>query len=197
MAGVELAEILHRDAVTHAVLTPTVLSTVPRLPSSLHTLAVAGEACPAELVERCAPGRTMINGYGPTESTVMSNAATLADGEPVTVGGPVRGLTETVLDDHLNPVPVGVAGELYVAGPALARGYRNRGALTATRFVAAPGGTRMYRTGDVVRWRRLPDHTLVLDYVGRSDFQIKIRGIRVELGEIDAAWSGTPSSPRP
>ncbi|MEE2061408.1 amino acid adenylation domain-containing protein [Rhodococcus artemisiae] len=185
--GDELAEILPRNDVTHAVLTPTVLSTVPRLPGSLHTLAVAGEACPDELVERLAPGRTMINGYGPTESTVMSNAATIVAGEPVTIGGPVRGLTETVLDDRLRPVPVGVAGELYVAGPALARGYRNREALTATRFVAAPGGARMYRTGDVVRWRRLPDRTLVLDYVGRSDFQIKIRGIRVELGEIDAA----------
>ncbi|MFD6893419.1 amino acid adenylation domain-containing protein [Rhodococcus sp. NPDC060086] len=187
MGGDELADILHRDHVTHAVLTPTVLSTVPRLPHSLHTLAVAGEACPDELVERLAPGRTMINGYGPTESTIMSNAATLTAGEPVAVGGPVRGLTETVLDDRLRPVPVGVAGELYVAGPALARGYRNREVLTATRFVAAPDGTRMYRTGDVVRWRRLPADSLVLDYVGRSDFQIKIRGIRVELGEIDAA----------
>ncbi|MCK0089954.1 amino acid adenylation domain-containing protein [Rhodococcus sp. F64268] len=187
MGGDELGEILHRHNVTHAVLTPTVLSTVPRLPSSLHTLAVAGEACPDELVERLAPGRTLINGYGPTESTVMSNAATLVADAPVTIGGPVRGSTETVLDDHLQPVPVGVAGELYVAGPALARCYRNREALTATRFVAAPHGARMYRTGDVVRWRRLPDDTLVLDYVGRSDFQIKIRGIRVELGEIDAA----------
>lgn len=192
MGGDELGAILQRHNVTHAVLTPTVLSTVPRLPSSLHTLAVAGEACPDELVERLAPGRTLINGYGPTESTVMSNAATLVADAPVTIGRPVRAFTETVLDDHLQPVPVGVAGELYVAGPALARCYRNRGALTATRFVAAPHGARMYRTGDVVRWRRLPDDTLVLDYVGRSDFQIKIRGIRVELGEIDAALLRRP-----
>lgn len=192
--GDELAKILV-DA-THAVLTPTVLATVPPAGPNPRLLAVAGEACPAELVDKWAPGRTMLNGYGPTESTVIANSAVIEAGERVTIGGPVCGTTEVVLDSRLRPVPVGVAGELYLAGPSLARGYRNRSALTATRFVADPlgqPGTRLYRTGDVVRWRRVANDALVLDYVGRADFQVKIRGIRVELGEIDAALTRHPN----
>ena len=89
-----------------------------------------------------------------------------------------------VLDRWLRPVPAGVAGELYLGGPGLAQGYHSRSALTAASFVADPlgGGTRLYRTGDVVRWTR----TLELEYVGRSDFQVQVNGLRIELGEIDA-----------
>ncbi|MEE2035313.1 amino acid adenylation domain-containing protein, partial [Rhodococcus chondri] len=193
--GDELARILERDHVSHAVLTPTVLATIPHVLPDLDTLVVAGEACSPELVGKWAPGRTMLNGYGPTEATIMTNAAPLAAGERVTIGGPVRGTTQVVLDSRLRPVPVGAAGELYVSGPGTARGYRNRGALTASRFVADPfgtPGTRLYRTGDVVRWRRDTNGALVLDYVGRADFQVKIRGIRVELGEIDDALTRHP-----
>lgn len=125
----------------------------------------------------------------------MSNASEpLVVGESVTIGGPVGGFGEVVLDARLRPVPFGAAGELYLSGPALARGYRNRLGLTAARFVADPfggPGQRMYRTGDVVRWREGPGGP-VLEYVGRSDFQVKIRGFRVELGEIDAVLTQHP-----
>ncbi|WP_041810947.1 non-ribosomal peptide synthetase [Rhodococcus jostii] len=198
--GEELARILVGESVTHAVLTPTALSSVdPVGLGALGALVVAGEACPPELVARWAPGRRMFNAYGPTEATIMSNASGgLVVGESVTVGGPVRGFGELVLDGRLRPVPFGAAGELYLSGPALARGYRNRMALTAGRFVADPfggPGDRMYRTGDVVRWRRSVGGP-VLEYVGRSDFQVKIRGFRVELGEIESALLGYPGIDR-
>uniref|UniRef100_UPI001160EA19 amino acid adenylation domain-containing protein n=1 Tax=Rhodococcus jostii TaxID=132919 RepID=UPI001160EA19 len=188
--GEELARILVGEGVTHAVLTPTALSSVdPAGLGALGALVVAGEACPPELVARWAPGRRMFNAYGPTEATIMSNASdVLVVGESVTVGGPVRGFGELVLDARLRPVPFGAAGELYLSGPGLARGYRNRAGLTSGRFVADPFGVpgeRMYRTGDVVRWRERPGGGPVLEYVGRSDFQVKIRGFRVELGEIE------------
>ncbi|MGW0022662.1 amino acid adenylation domain-containing protein, partial [Rhodococcus sp. NPDC003382] len=187
--GRELAELLAREQVTHAALTPAALGTVdPVGLDHLGTVIVGGEACPPELVARWAPGRTMVNTYGPAEATIQSNAGRpLTAGDPVTIGGPIRGFAELVLDDRLRPVPVGVVGELYLSGPGLARGYRNRAGLTASRFVAAPDGQRMYRTGDLVRWCRRDDGTLELDYVGRSDQQVKVRGFRIELGEIESA----------
>ncbi|MEV0340838.1 amino acid adenylation domain-containing protein [Nocardia sp. NPDC050713] len=185
--GDALAELIEAEGVTHAVITPSALATVdPARVSSLRVLAVAGEAVGAELVERWAQGRTMVNLYGPTESTIWATGSgPLAVGAPVTIGGPIRGASVLVLDGRLRPAPVGVAGELYLAGPALARGYHARPDLNATRFVANPYGAqgeRMYRTGDLVRW--IADGEL--EYVGRTDFQVKVRGQRIELGEIDA-----------
>ena len=110
----------------------------------------------------------------------------------MTIGGPIRGAALVVLDSWLRPVPIGIAGELYLAGPALARGYFNRFEMTASRFVANPfgvAGERMYRTGDMVRWVAGENDALALEYLGRSDFQVKIRGLRIELGEIDAVLS--------
>ncbi|WP_307846345.1 amino acid adenylation domain-containing protein, partial [Rhodococcus sp. CX] len=187
--GCELADVLVREQVTHAALTPAALGTVDPIGlDRLGTVIVGGEACPPELVARWAPGRTMVNTYGPAETTIQSNAGRpLTAGEPVTIGRPIRGFAELVLDDRLRPVPVGVVGELYLSGPGLARGYRNRPGLSAARFVAAPDGQRMYRTGDLARWRRRDDGTLELDYVGRSDQQVKVRGFRIELGEIESA----------
>ncbi|AQA24428.1 hxxPF-repeated domain protein [Rhodococcus sp. MTM3W5.2] len=162
---------------------------------------MGGEALSSDLVIRWGADRDLYNAYGPTEMTVMVSAsAALQPGAAVTIGGPIRGVTAMVLDRRLRPVPVGVVGELYVAGPAMARGYHNRSSLTADRFVANPFssiGARMYRTGDMVRWLapaaqgRLSD--LELEYVGRGDFQVKIRGFRIELGEVDAALTAHPS----
>ncbi|KAG2869649.1 Dimodular nonribosomal peptide synthase, partial [Phytophthora cactorum] len=133
------------------------------------------------------------NQYGPTETTIYSTAASLetgATGKP-SIGGPVRNTQLYVLDQGLKPVPPGVAGELYIAGEGLARGYLGRPDLTAERFVANPfgqPGSRMYRTGDLAKW--LPDGSI--DYLGRADHQIKIRGFRIELGEIESVISRYP-----
>ncbi|MFD3743072.1 amino acid adenylation domain-containing protein [Nocardia sp. NPDC058633] len=192
--GNELETLLRTERVTHAVITPSALATMePTDLTELRVLSVAGEAATAELIEKWAAGRRMVNLYGPTEFSIWATGpAELVAGEPVTIGGPIRGAALVVLDSWLRPVPVGIAGELYLAGPALARGYFNRFEMTASRFVANPfgvAGERMYRTGDMVRWVAGEDDTLALEYLGRSDFQVKIRGLRIELGEIDAVLS--------
>ncbi|MCA1006871.1 amino acid adenylation domain-containing protein [Rhodococcus hoagii] len=205
--GDELARGLADRRATHAFFTPSVLGSLsPDGLDALASLAVAGEACPPELVGRWAPGRRMFNAYGPTETTIMSNiAGPLVPDEPVTIGGPTLGFVELVLDARLQPVAIGMPGELYLGGPAIARGYHHRPGLTAERFVASPfvaatdrpteedegtlPGDRLYRTGDIVRWRE----DLTLEYLGRSDFQVKVRGFRIELGEIDAALTDHPA----
>ncbi|WP_067461823.1 non-ribosomal peptide synthetase [Nocardia amamiensis] len=192
--GAELEQLLRDQRVTHAVITPSALATMePADLDHLRVLAVAGEAATPELIERWAPGRRMVNLYGPTEFSIWATGpGELVAGEPITIGGPIRGAATMVLDSWLRPVPVGVPGELYLAGPALARGYFNRFEMTASRFVADPfgeSGGRMYRTGDMVRWVTGPDGGYELEYLGRSDFQVKIRGLRIELGEIDAVLS--------
>ncbi|NUP25702.1 MAG: amino acid adenylation domain-containing protein [Nocardia sp.] len=195
--GDELARLLVRERVTHAALTPTALATVdPAGLADLATVVVGGEAPAPALISRWAPGRRFHNTYGPAEATIQTNAGAAAvPGAPVTIGAPIRGVGEVVLDGRLRPVPVGVVGELYVAGPGLARGYRKRVGATAARFVAAPfagPGRRMYRTGDLVRWRRLPEGDLTLDFVGRADDQVKVRGFRIELGEVESALLAGP-----
>lgn len=129
----------------------------------------------------------MINAYGPTELTVAATLGELEAGQDaVSIGRPFGGVRAYVLDPGLRRVPPGVVGELYVGGPGVARGYAGRPGLTASRFVADPltgDGARIYRTGDLVRW--LPDGAL--EYVGRSDDQITLRGFRIEPGEIEAA----------
>ncbi|MFI2230092.1 amino acid adenylation domain-containing protein [Nocardia testacea] len=195
--GAELSRILRRERVTHAALTPTVLGTIdPAGLECLETVALGGEVPPPELVSRWAPGRTLVNTYGPAEATVETDATEpLAANAAVTIGGPIRGVGQVVLDTWLRPVPVGVVGELYLAGPGLARGYRNRTGTTAARFVADPfagPGQRMYRTGDLVRWSRQPDGTPALEYVGRADSQVKVRGFRIELGEVESVLRTCP-----
>ncbi|MEU1431893.1 amino acid adenylation domain-containing protein, partial [Nocardia sp. NPDC005746] len=192
--GDELAELLDRQHVSHACMTPSMLSTIDhtrwRLPDLGH-LVVGGENYGTELVERWSGTRLLFNEYGPTETTIAVTLTALAAGELVTIGRPIRGVSAWILDQRLQPVPVGVAGELYVAGGLLARGYHHRAGLTAERFVACPWlpGERMYRTGDVVRWSA----DGAVQHLGRSDFQVKIRGLRIELGEIDAVLAGHPS----
>ncbi|MFE5789874.1 amino acid adenylation domain-containing protein [Rhodococcus erythropolis] len=185
IGGDDLAELLDTQRVTHALITPAVLSTIdPRDHEHLRILGVGGEAVSADLVDRWQPGRTMLNGYGPTEATDISTVADLVEGQPVTIGTPVRGFRAMILDTRLRPVPIGTPGELYVAGPALARGYHSQHLLTAARFVADPfgePGQRMYRTGDIAAWT----NDLTVEYHGRIDSQVKIRGHRIELGEIE------------
>ncbi|MEV7211847.1 amino acid adenylation domain-containing protein [Kitasatospora cineracea] len=149
---------------------------------------LGGEAVAETLWTRLSetPGVMGYNLYGPTEYTINTLGGGTLDSATATVGRPIWNTVAHVLDAHLRPVPVGVAGELYVSGVGLARGYLNRPGLTAERFVADPfgaPGARMYRTGDVVRWR--PDG--LLDFLGRADDQVKIRGYRVEPGEIEDA----------
>ncbi|PTR22847.1 non-ribosomal peptide synthase protein (TIGR01720 family)/amino acid adenylation domain-containing protein [Rhodococcus sp. OK519] len=185
--GDELAAILRAERVTHAFVTPGALATVdPTGLADLGVVVVGGDACDGALVQRWAPGRRMFNAYGPTESTIMAtHHGPMAPGEDVLIGGPVLGTAVRVLDRRLHPVPVGVAGELYVTGQGLARGYHRRVALTAERFVADPyadGGRRMYRTGDLVRRTATGE----LEFLGRTDFQVKVRGHRIELREVDS-----------
>ncbi|HEV2783795.1 MAG TPA: amino acid adenylation domain-containing protein, partial [Actinophytocola sp.] len=151
-------------------------------------LILGGEAVGEPLWRELAAvsGTTTCNFYGPTECTVEAVAGRVGDSEKPVIGRPLRNMRAYVLDDTLAPVPVGVPGELYLAGAQVARGYLNRPGLTADRFVAnpfGPPGSRMYRTGDRARWR-VGGH---LEYVGRADEQVKIRGFRIEPGEIRAA----------
>ncbi|HEU0076206.1 MAG TPA: amino acid adenylation domain-containing protein, partial [Longimicrobiaceae bacterium] len=160
-------------------------------PRGLRAVLLGGEALPGELAERtfaAFPGVALWNHSGPTEATVNTTAARVRPGEPVTIGRPVGNARVYLLDANGAPVPVGVPGELYVGGAGVSRGYLGRPGLTAERFVPDPfsgearSGARMYRSGDRARWRADGE----LDYVGRTDFQVKVRGFRIEPGEIEA-----------
>ncbi|WP_435173467.1 amino acid adenylation domain-containing protein [Gordonia hongkongensis] len=195
--GTALSDVIRARQATHAFITPAAVASMdPAAVPSLRALAVGGEAYGTDLVRRWSPGRTMINVYGPTETTIITTGSrSLTPNTPLTIGTPNNGVGALVLDDRLHPVPPGVTGDLYLTGVQLTRGYHRRPGLTAVRFVPAPmvtgprfAGQRMYRTGDLVRWTG--DGQLL--YVGRSDSQVQVRGFRIELGEIDDALAAEP-----
>jgi len=191
MSPEELAEWLRNQKINTAILPPSVLAIVSSddLPD-LKVIGSAGEACNRDIVRKWSrKGRRFINGYGPTESTVSTSLYEIEDpdktGINVPIGSPMANTRVYVLDSALNPQPVGFPGELHIAGIGLARGYLNRPELSAEKFIPDPFsrqvGERMYRSGDLVRWR--PDGNL--EFLGRIDHQVKLRGFRIELDEIE------------
>ncbi|MFJ8942648.1 amino acid adenylation domain-containing protein [Streptomyces sp. NPDC102395] len=198
-----LARLIGEQRVTGTFLTATLFNELAdRCPERLGTLRevmTGGEAASPAAVRRVrehCPDTTVTNAYGPTETTTFAVLFPLAPGQEmpagqVPIGRPLDGTRLHVLDDRLAPVPPGVTGELYIAGAGLARGYLGRPGLTAERFTACPSGppgTRMYRTGDLARWTA--DGRI--EYLGRADRQIKIRGLRIEPGEIETVLAGHP-----
>ncbi|WP_406729897.1 amino acid adenylation domain-containing protein [Streptomyces sp. GD-15H] len=194
-----LAELIASTGATVLQATPTLwqalMATEADQVRGLRKL-VGGEALPPALAARMhGSGVAAFNLYGPTETTIYSTGAPLSSAAVPPIGRPLANTRVYVLDDRARPVPVGVAGELYIAGAGLARGYLGRPGLTAERFIAdpyGPPGSRMYRTGDIVRWNR--DQELV--YLGRADQQVKLRGFRIEPGEVEAALTSHPSVAR-
>ena len=184
--GPDLVRWLRRERITVLSPTPTLLRAMgcERPEVELPELALiytGGEAVPQDLADRWGKGRRLVNGYGPTECSVVATRADLHPGEAVSIGRPVPGIRAWVLDDALEEVAAGQWGELCLGGVGLARGYRNRPEQTAGKFVMHPRFGRIYRTGDLVN--RAADGNLF--YHGRADSQVKIRGYRIELEEIE------------
>jgi amino acid adenylation domain-containing protein len=209
LPGMALVQFLQDNVITHALLTPAVLAVLPfaELPD-LQVLITGGEACSSQVVDRWAANRHFFNAYGPTETTIWATVAQLHAGDhPHTIGRPILNTQIYILDANLNPVPAGIPGELYIGGAGLARGYLNRPELTAERFIQVEfsglnsegealtnskfdtQNLKLYKTGD--RARYCPDGTI--EFLGRVDHQIKIRGFRVELGEIEATLQRHPA----
>ncbi len=194
----KLTELLITHQINTAILPPAVLSILSeeKLPG-LQTVISAGESLPPEVVAKWLKGRNFFNGYGPTETTVgptIYRVEELTENDTIIpIGRPLDNVKVYILDRELNPVPLGVAGELCIGGVCLARGYHHRPDLTAEKFIPDPfssiPGSRLYRTGDLARFRA--DGNII--FLGRIDFQVKIRGFRIELEEIEASLKKHPA----
>jgi natural product biosynthesis luciferase-like monooxygenase protein len=199
-ARYEIASQIRRHGVTHMQCTPSLLGMLALDEESLsalgelQTLLVGGEALPAALVQRLRPPfrGVLRNMYGPTETTIWSTSSIVGDTKDgITIGRPIANTRVYVVDRGLRPCPIGVPGELVIGGDGVVRGYLGRPDLTAERFVPDPfgaDGDRLYRTGDLARWRPSGE----LEFLGRSDHQVKLRGYRIELGEIEAVLASHP-----
>ncbi|MET0396778.1 MAG: amino acid adenylation domain-containing protein, partial [Longimicrobiaceae bacterium] len=190
LAPERLAELIRERRIDTWVTTPALLDTLPDADfPALRTLCVGGDRCSAETASRWSRGRRMLNMYGPTEITIYTTEHVIAPGEAGAppIGRPVANARAYVLDASGGPVPPGVPGELHIGGAGVARGYLGLPAMTAEKFVPDPfgaeTGARLYRTGDQVRWRA----DGALEFLGRTDGQVKVRGFRIEPGEIEAA----------
>ncbi|MGH8612423.1 MAG: amino acid adenylation domain-containing protein [Gammaproteobacteria bacterium] len=197
-----LADLIKQQQVSHLLGLPSFYSLLlEHLPAarlgSLRTVIVAGESCPREVVQRhhaLLPAVQLCNEYGPTEGTVWCSVyESVANrrAPSIPIGRPIANMQICLLDQRLEPVPIGISGEIYIGGEGLARGYLGQPALTAERFIPDPfgsSGSRLYRTGDLARY--WPDGNI--EFLGRADQQVKIRGFRVELGEIEAALRACP-----
>jgi amino acid adenylation domain-containing protein/non-ribosomal peptide synthase protein (TIGR01720 family) len=190
--GPNLTNFLKQEKVTHAIFTPSALNVLPvdDLPD-LKYIMTGGESCSWDIVDRWKGGRKYINVYGPTEASVVVSTCRLDQiserSKSLPIGRPLANTQLYILDKHLEPVPVGVMGELHIGGKNLARGYLNKPKLTSERFIPNPYSTnssaRLYKTGDLVRYS--PEGNI--EFFGRSDHQVKVRGFRIELGEIESA----------
>ncbi|MEC3978498.1 Pls/PosA family non-ribosomal peptide synthetase [Amycolatopsis sp. H20-H5] len=191
--GAELADFLEQRRISVLYCVPTLLATIPRELPLIRTLLVGGEACPQQLVERWAgPHRRILNTYGPTEATVTATWGELLPGRPVTIGKPLPTYSALLLDEDRNPVPFGEVGEICLGGPGVARGYVGRPELTADKFFRHPLARdrgRLYRTGDLGRFTEDGE----IEYLGRADAEVKIRGYRVDLGEIENVLLADPA----
>ena len=194
LPGPPLQQLLGEQQITMVTLPPSALALLdPGTLPALRTVLSAGEPCPPEIARRWTPGRDFFNAYGPTEATVCASCNRIGTpGSSVPIGRPIANKELFVLDEHLQPVPIGIPGELYLAGSGLARGYHNQPALTARQFLPHPysphPGARLYRTGDRARYR--PDGRL--EFLGRTDHQLKVRGYRIEPGEIETVLRQHP-----
>lgn len=188
--GSGLADFLDEHEVTFYHGVPTVLATVDRDLPRLRTLNLGGEACPQGLAERWGGAhRRILNTYGPTECTSSCTYAELVPGRPVTIGVPLPTYFAALLDDQDVPVPVGEVGELVIGGAGVAIGYLNRPDLTQAKFFTNEYGDRMYRTGDLGRLTAEGE----IEYLGRADAEVKVRGHRVDLGEIETSLQENPA----
>lgn len=194
LIGTNLLRLLRDCAITTVTLPPSVLAVLPELElPALQTIIVAGEACSADIVARWGRNRRLFNAYGPTEATVCATIAECSNtkSQPP-IGRPIANTQVYILDRHLQPVPIGVPGELYIGGIGLARGYLNRSDLTLEKFIFNPFGQakseKLYKTGDLARY--LSDGNI--EFLGRIDHQVKIRGFRIELLEVETVLRQHP-----
>ena len=194
LPGSGLIDLLRDERITTVTFPPTVLSSLPdALLPSMKTIVSAGEACSAEIIQRWGANNRFLNAYGPTEVTVCATIAecNVKTGNP-TIGKPIPNAQVYLLDKYLQPVPIGVTGQMHVGGHGLARGYIGQPALTAEKFIPNPfsltEGSRLYSTGDLARYK--PDGEI--EFLGRIDEQVKVRGHRIEVGEIEAALISHP-----